>query len=151
MAGDRLSPACYHFPINKENKKTAHPQGICRLFILFYEPLYVTLNLAGAQAACAGIDGTGAAVDDSANTLGIRSPRVPVLVVCMADQIAAHGAFFANFTIFAHSFHLLGEQSKTYEVYHIVRLHARIICAHNVQNISMHSAMGAYRDYYRVL
>jgi hypothetical protein len=85
-----------------------------------------SLDLAGTQAASADAHLLDAAVDDDVHGLDIRRPAALGLAIGMADQIAGHGSFLADFTELTHSVHLLAK-TRTLQYYHKVFNNASFI------------------------
>ena len=75
------------------------------------------LDIPTAQAASADAHLLNAPVDDDVHGLDIRRPAALGLAIGMADQIAGHGSFRADFTELTHSVHLLAK-TRTFKYYH---------------------------------
>jgi hypothetical protein len=96
------------------------------LLFLLKDCSVASCDLAGTQAASADAHLLNASVNDDVHGLDIRRPAALGLAIGMADQIAGHGSFLADFTELTHSVHLLAK-TRTLQYYHKVFNIASII------------------------
>ena len=77
------------------------------MFLSLQQMLHVALHLTGAQAAGANIQGSGGAINDSADALDVGSPGTLGLADGVADAVAVHSRLSADLTELSHCKNLL--------------------------------------------